>query len=103
SVLFRKLKNGKTYQDFRQAWLPPVENINQYFSVPILVINAQSIQDPSEIVSIGLVWANVQDAIEEYKQYQETEEVRHEKIEKVTDQNATTRFCQILDIDVLGS
>jgi len=103
SILFRKLKNEKTYQDFRQAWLPPVENINQYFGVPILVINAQSIQDPSEIISIGLIWANVQEAIEEYKQYQETEELRQEKIEKITDQSAETRFCQILDIDVLGS
>lgn len=103
SVLFRKLKNEKTYQDFREAWLPPVKDTTKYFGVPILVINAQSVQDPSEIISVGLIWANVQEAIEEYKQYQETEDLRHEKIDKVTDQSAETRFCEIINIDVLGS
>lgn len=103
SVLFRKLKQEKTYRDFREAWLPPVKDPSKYFSVPILVINGQSVQDPSEIISIGLVWANVQEAIEEYKQYQKTEDLRHEKIEKITDQSAETRFCQIIDIDILGS
>lgn len=103
SVLFRKLKNGKTYQDFREAWLPPVQDTSKYFDIPILVINAQSVQDPSEIISVGLVWANVQEAIEGYKQYQKTEDLRHERIDKVTDQSAETRFCEIINVDVLGS
>lgn len=103
SVLFRKLKNEKTYQDFREAWLPPVQDTSKYFGMPVLVINAQSVQDPSEIISVGLIWANVQEAINEYMQYQKTEELRHEKIDKITEQSAETRFCQILNIDILGS
>ena len=66
SVLFRKLKPGKTFKDFHQAWLPapnfcdPVNKAGtgfmQAFPVPTRVINAQEMEDPSLIVSVGLTW-----------------------------------------------
>lgn len=102
SVLFRKLKDGKSYHDFRKAWLPPVENINQYFHAPTLVINACNIKNPNEIISLALIWEDIQEAIQNYERYQETEALRHQRIEQVTDQSAETRVCQIVDIDVLG-
>lgn len=102
AVLFRKLKPGQSYESFRQAWLPPVSDPSQYFCMPVLTINACLFDDPSEIISIGLIWTSPEEAIKKYSQYEKTEEIRHEKIEKVTDQSAETRFCKIIDVDVLG-
>lgn len=103
SVLFRKLKDGQSYEDFRKAWLPPVDDVSHYFDTPILVINAQNVSDPTEIISIGLVFANIEEAMEKYEKYQVIEDIRQEKIDKITDQSAETRFCNVLDIDILGS
>jgi uncharacterized protein len=103
SLLFRRLKEDKTYTNFRDAWLPPIEDISQYFNMPILVINAENVQDPAEIISVALIWADVEEATKGYQHYQATENIRHKKIEKTTNQSAETRFCKILDIDVLGS
>lgn len=55
------------------------------------------------IVSIALVWADVQKAITSYQQIQITEDLREEKVSKITQQSVDTRFCTIVDIDVLGS
>ena len=54
-------------------------------------------------MSIALVWADVQKAITSYQQKQISEDLREEKISKVTQQSVETRFCSITDIDVLGS
>jgi hypothetical protein len=99
----RKLDSGKSYQDFREAWRPPVNDPAKYFDIPVIVINGQSVQNPSEIVSVALVWADVQKAITSYQQIQVTEDVREEKVGKMTQQSVETRFCRIVDIDVLGS
>lgn len=92
AVLFRKLKPGQSYESFRQAWLPPVSDPNQYFGMSVLTINACLVDEPSEIISIGLIWTSPEEAIKKYSQYEKTEEIRREKIEKVTDQSAETLF-----------
>lgn len=102
SILFRKLNDQKSYQDFRQAWLPPVENINNYFDIPVQVITACNVSNTNEIVSIALIWAEPQDALEGYKQYQHTEQQRHDEIDKITTLSTETVFCKIIDVDVLG-
>jgi hypothetical protein len=48
SILVRHLREGKTYADFRQAWLP-----ERGFGWPTRVVTAQRIDDPREIVTIG--------------------------------------------------
>lgn len=54
-------------------------------------------------MSVGLIWTNVEEAIESYKKYEHSEALREEKIDKITDQSAETLFCQIVDFDILGS
>ena len=48
SILVRRLREGKTYEDFREAWLP-----EKGFGWPTRVVTAQRMDDPSEIVTIG--------------------------------------------------
>jgi uncharacterized protein YciI len=103
SVLFRKMKDGNGYEDFRKAWLPPVEPIENYFNLPVMVINAQNLQEPEEVISVGLVWADVEEAMQKYLEHQKTEAERQDKIELISDQSQDTKLCKILDIDVLGT
>ena len=48
SILVRRLREGKTYEDFRDAWLP-----EKGFGWPTRVVTAQRMDDPREIVTIG--------------------------------------------------
>jgi hypothetical protein len=48
SILIRRLREGKTYDDFREAWLP-----EKGFGWPTRVVTAQRMDDPREIVTIG--------------------------------------------------
>jgi hypothetical protein len=48
SILVRRLREGRTYEDFREAWLP-----DKGFGWPTRVITAQRMDDPREIVTIG--------------------------------------------------
>ena len=48
SILVRRLREGKTYEDFREAWLP-----EKGFGWPTRVVTAQRMDDPHEIITIG--------------------------------------------------
>jgi hypothetical protein len=66
SVLFRELHEGKSFADFHEAWFPAKEDLDpieeggetyqQFFPVPVRVLNAVNTNNPKEIVSIGLHW-----------------------------------------------
>lgn len=66
SVLFRKLHEGKTFEDFIEAWRPPAEYCHpnevggvlyqNFFPAPLRVINAINRENPQEIVSVSLNW-----------------------------------------------
>src|SRR3990167_3359398 len=68
SVLFRELHEGKTFDEFHEAWFPPKNKCSpkmehgktyqHFFPMPIRVINAVNINNPKEIVSVGLHWLN---------------------------------------------
>lgn len=68
SVLFRELHDGKEFNDFHEAWFPPEDKCHpitefgktyqQFFKAPIRVVNAVNLNNPKEIVSVGLHWFN---------------------------------------------
>lgn len=72
SVLFRELHDDKKFSDFHEAWFPPKDachpetlygkTYQQFFQAPIRVLNAVNINNPKEIVSIGLHWLNEEQA-----------------------------------------
>ncbi|HAU0349438.1 TPA: hypothetical protein JBF68_14795 [Legionella pneumophila] len=66
SVLRRVLDEGKSFQDFYESWLPDKTMCNkvekdgqvfqQHFPIPVRVINAVNINNPREVISIGINW-----------------------------------------------
>jgi hypothetical protein len=48
SVLTRRLREGKTYEDFHEAWLP-----DHGFGFPTRVVSALRVDDDREVITIG--------------------------------------------------
>jgi len=75
SILCRKLHDGKTFDDFYNAWMPPQDAMSpfkvgekiyyNFFDVPVRVINAVDMADPKEVISIGLVWCDNEEQFKE--------------------------------------
>lgn len=66
SILQRKLKPGKTFEDFQKTHIPGDSATKNefgyqtdFFDVPTRVINAVSVDDPSIVYSIGLSYGTV--------------------------------------------
>lgn len=92
SVLTRKLKPGKTFEDFQNAHLPPGKTVKtefgydvDYFKAPTRVINAVSAADPSIIVSIGLTYGDPEQVLQEIASKVPLEKDRHDRIAEVAD------------------
>ena len=105
-VLFRKLHPGKTYVDFYEAWLPPLkegQELDHYFPAPTYVLAGENISDPSDIITIGLMWTDeskIEDLLAETK---ETEQLRHDKINAVAEKTQPTLIYRFKDVTKLGS
>lgn len=74
SVLYRQLREGRTFDDFYNAWLPPQNSMkpfavggktyHQFFETPVRVLNAVNMTDPNEVISIGLVWCENEEELQ---------------------------------------
>jgi len=99
SVLTRKLKPGKTFEDFQQAHLPPGKakktevgyNVD-YFRNPTRVLNAISATDPSIIVSIGLSYGSAESVFEEVTEKMPLEKERARQISQVAEKIGPTQI-----------
>jgi hypothetical protein len=95
SVLVRRLKEGKTYADFREAWLP-----DEPFGVPTRVVSAQGLDDPRDIVTIGFSDMSPEEAQAFLERVGAQEEVRHDRIDEVIEGDVTRSFyVQVGDDD----
>ena len=92
SVIVRRLKEGATYEDFREAWVP-----GHGFGVPVRVVNARSLDDDREIVSIGLIDLPKSDLPEMLKRVAASEAKRHDKIAPVIDGTVHRGIYEIVD------
>lgn len=54
SVFVRRLKQGRTFEQFVDEW-----EADRGFGVPTRVFNAQSLDDPRDVMSIGFVDVSV--------------------------------------------
>ncbi|MEM7361843.1 MAG: hypothetical protein AAF335_02415 [Bacteroidota bacterium] len=91
SILIRKLKPNKTFEDFQKAHIPPgdAEKTDfgydvDFYGVPTRVINAVSTEDPNIIYSIGLSYGNFYDILNEATKKSQ-EDNRSDKLEEVCD------------------
>jgi hypothetical protein len=95
SVLTRRLREGKTYEDFREAWLP-----EQGFGFPTRMVSAQSVDDEREIVTIGFSELTEEEAQAQARRIAPQEQVRHDRIDAVMEPDMTRRFyVQIAEDD----
>jgi hypothetical protein len=96
SVLTRRLREGKTLDDFRAAW-----HRERGFGVPTRVVTGQGLEDPREIVTIGFTDIEV-DEIEGFLVRTAPEEARRrDRIGEVIEPEMTRAFyIQVGDDDL---
>ena len=96
SVLTRRLREGKTLDDFRAAW-----HREGGFGVPTRVVTGQGLEDPREIVTIGFTGIEV-DEIDAFLERTAPEEARrHDLIAEVIEPEMTRAFyLQVADDDL---
>ena len=95
SVIVRRLKEGKTYEDFREAWLP-----DKPFGVPTRVVSAQRLEDPRDIVTIGFSDMPLEEAEAFLERVGPQEAGRHDRVDDVIDGDVTRYFyLQVGDDD----
>ena len=76
----RRLKDGVTFEDFIAAW-----EADAGFSVPARVLNAVSVDDPCEILSVGFVDIDAATIATATETVADQEAVRHSRIEHLVE------------------
>jgi hypothetical protein len=95
AVLARRLREGKSYEDFRKAWLP-----EQGFGFPTRVVSALNVQDEREVITIGFSEMEESEAEAQLQRIGPQEQRRHEKIDEVIEPEMTRKFyVQVADDD----
>jgi hypothetical protein len=82
-VFVRRLKPGATFEDFVREW-----EADEGFGVPTRVLNAQSLTDPREVVSIGFVAVEAGQLTQWLSTAPASEAVRNEQIDTVIESTA---------------
>lgn len=90
SVFVRRLKQGCTFEDFVRAW-----EADQGFGVPTRVFNAQSLDDPRDVISIGFVDVATDQLQEGLAGARAPEAVRHERIDAVIEATSLRRMYEL--------
>jgi hypothetical protein len=78
AVFMRRLKDGKTFDDFKEAW-----EADKGFGVPTRVFNAVNLADEREILSVGFVALDAEALAAGVEQAAAQEQVRHDRIDDV--------------------
>ena len=92
SVLVRRLKDGATFEDFRRAWVPDTR-----FGVPVRVLNARSVENDAEIISLGLIDLPKDELPALLKRVSDSEARRHDKIADVIESTVHMGIYEIID------
>lgn len=112
SVLHRQLHQRSTFKDFFDAWMPPKNSMNpmtigdtiyyQHFSCPTRVINAINMQDPHDIISIGLVWCTEEEFKIGYEQASQSQSntERRDNIAEVADKKSVEVYMVKADTNL---
>ena len=87
SVLTRRLRVDKTYEDFREAWLP-----EQGFGFPTRVVSALNVQDDREVITIGFSELDEAEAEAQLGRIGPEQERRHDRVDAVIEPSMTRHF-----------
>jgi hypothetical protein len=91
-VFVRRLREGKSYADFREAWFPDVG-----FGVPARVVSGAALQDPREIVTVGFVDAEPDELAGIGERLAAAEAARHDRIADVIESTEIRTFFTVTD------
>ena len=96
SVLTRRLREGKTYDDFRAAW-----ERQGGFGIPTRVVTGQGLEDPRDIVTIGFADLEPSEIEAFLNRVAPEESRRHDAIAEVIEPEMTRAyFVQVADDDL---
>ena len=98
SVLYRKLHDGVTYEDFEKAWMPT--SLPHYHGT-VQAMNAVRIDDPTEVISLGIVHESWEDVLKDIERSGESDKERGEKISKIAD-SISTHVYHVKNVIDLG-
>jgi hypothetical protein len=87
SVLSRRLRDGKTYEDFREAWLP-----EQGFGFPTRVVSAVNVEDQREVITIGFSELSEDEAEAQLQRIAPEQERRRDRVDSVIEPDMTRHF-----------
>lgn len=93
AVLVRRLRPGKTYEDFLRSWYPE-SGYGVTVRGPML---ARSISDEREILSVAFVdVASSDDVIQMFTRVADQERVRHDRIEDVIESTTVRGIYELV-------
>jgi hypothetical protein len=99
SILVRRLRDGKTFDDFREAWFP-----ERGFGVPTRVLSLTRVDNEREVLTIGLVDLPREQLAQGLRQVAAAEAERHKKIDEVVESSVFTGIYELLeDHDFTGA
>jgi hypothetical protein len=78
SVFRRRLKEGKSFDDFVEAW-----EADRGFDVPTRVFTAVNLEDPREVLTIGFVAVETEGLADGLAATARSEQVRHARVDEV--------------------
>ncbi len=90
-VFIRRLREGKSWDDFRDAWYP-----DNGFGVPARVIAGPSTTDPRDIVTVGFVDVAPEDLASVGEQVAAAEATRHDRIAEVIERTEVRTFFEVM-------
>jgi hypothetical protein len=94
SVLVRRLREGKTYEDFVRAWYPD-KGFGATGRGPILARNAS---DEREILAFGLIELSSRDELAQLlERVGEQEAVRHARLEDVIESTSVRGIYEVVE------
>lgn len=94
SVLVRRLRPGKTYEDFVAAWYP-----EHGFGMPARVATAHNVADEREILTFGMhdVDMTVEELGEALARVADQESTRHSRIDEVIESTKVQAIYEVRD------
>ena len=78
SVFRRRLKDGRTFEEFKTAW-----EADKGFGVPARVFSAVGLEDPQEVLTVGFVAVEREDLAAGLERTTDQETGRHGRIDYV--------------------
>jgi hypothetical protein len=89
-VFVRRLREGKTYADFVDAWYPATG-----FGVPARILSGPGLVDQREVVTIGFVDVQPDDLEQLGQRVLAAEATRHERIDAVIESTELRTFFAV--------